>query len=262
MIEPEFIELMNQEVDGANTPEESSRLRRHLDAHPEARAYFEDLCEMGRMFRDAGDVEPPCPVSEAVMASLPGRPRPKGGRWRSLRFVAAARTRMSPKLAFAFSAGLVTGMFLLAVALLIAQPRGPGGPVLDPARLTGTLVAWEPPGEVLASECLELNSPRTAGTSCIEYSSGVIRADITLASERDVRIVFRHGDQIRFDSYRSPGGGEHALTVRRDRVELLHRGTGEYALLFRDLSGGRAPMDMFVEEGDEVLVERTIRPRQ
>src|SRR5262249_53571150 len=63
--------LMNQEVDGANRPEESARLRELLASAPHAREEMQSLREVSLSLSALPQREPPADLTTSIMRSLP-----------------------------------------------------------------------------------------------------------------------------------------------------------------------------------------------
>ena len=58
MIDTKYIEHINKEIDGLNTPEESIALREYLSDNPEAQKLFDELMEISRMLESVPPIEP------------------------------------------------------------------------------------------------------------------------------------------------------------------------------------------------------------
>jgi len=119
MIEKRYIELINGEIDGVNTPEESSELRRYLEAHPEAQRYYDELSDIGRTFAEMKDLDPPKELRESILGSV-ARRRPRPQRESYLagildRLMPQAR----PRYAFAFVTGVLVGFCVFAVSSIV-----------------------------------------------------------------------------------------------------------------------------------------------
>ncbi len=148
MIRVEYTTLMQQEVDGANSPDESRRLREFLEGSPEGRRYYDELRATAGIFAQAGEVEPPARLRGDIMAAVEGvepagaasatgdahefsrlntdrRTVPQAPRagWRE---TLADLLRIRPQFAYGLAVGLVVGVCLLGLYWW-QQPAGPGG---------------------------------------------------------------------------------------------------------------------------------------
>ena len=70
MIDQEYIDLMNQELDGENTASGSRKLAEYLATHPAAREYFGELQDALQIFQKVPLIDPPRGLLDAVMASV------------------------------------------------------------------------------------------------------------------------------------------------------------------------------------------------
>jgi len=256
MTDERITELMNQEVDGANTADESRELSAYLEEHPEERARLEELRTVGRMFGDAGDVEPPAALHGAIMASLAAE-RAGELRKRAHQAVTAMSVRsVRPRIGFAFAAGLVSGACLLALVLFAIPGRGP----IDPSRLTGTLVSRE--AQEAVREPVAIQFPGGRGAVRIADVEGGVEVDIALVSDEVVRITLEHGEGLRYGGVRVPGGEEHSISVAPRRVEIMHSGDSRYVVALRSTGGERGAIRLRVSGNDGELFEETVRPRR
>ena len=67
MIDDRTIELMNDEIDGRNSPAQSEELRGYLASDPEARRFFAELENSTRLLAESDEVEPPADMPQHIM---------------------------------------------------------------------------------------------------------------------------------------------------------------------------------------------------
>ena len=70
MLNTDQIELIQREIDGVNTPEDSARVRALVAADPEAQALLAELREVGQLFERVGERAPPPRLKQAILAAL------------------------------------------------------------------------------------------------------------------------------------------------------------------------------------------------
>lgn len=130
MIPERYIELIHQEVDGGNSPEESRTLQAFLADHAEARALLDDLRRLDGILGRVDQVEPPPGLKASILAALPeeapavapvaapARPAVRSSSWGSLRETLAAFFAPRPMLAFAytFALGALVGIGVFTLA--------------------------------------------------------------------------------------------------------------------------------------------------
>lgn len=257
MIDERLTDLMNQELDGANTADESRELHGRLEADAEARARFDELRRLGEMFRESGEIEPPRGLHAAIVASL-AKERSAETRKRALGALAALPARRGrPRVGFAFAAGLVSGACLLAVVLLVTPLWSP----VDPGRLRGALVSRDV--KRISGEPLIFELPGGAGEARVIDIDGAVEVDVALSSPGPVRVILEHAAGLRYDGIRVPGGAPHAVSVGSRSIEIDHEGDARYVVTFRDAGDDRgAIVFRVVGAGGALFFEQTVRPGQ
>src|SRR5260370_35774152 len=65
------VELIQQEIDGANSPEGSAALRSLLERDPEARAMAAELRRVAGLFAQVAERQPPPHLKWAILDALP-----------------------------------------------------------------------------------------------------------------------------------------------------------------------------------------------
>ena len=75
MLHRDHIELIHQEIDGANTPEGSAAFRSLVEQDPEARALAAELRRVAQVFEQVAAREPPPHLKQAILAALPPQAR-------------------------------------------------------------------------------------------------------------------------------------------------------------------------------------------
>ena len=73
MLTPHQVELIQREIDGANTPTESVAVRAMLATDPEAQALAAELRTVVSAFERVGERAPPPRLKHAILAQLPDR---------------------------------------------------------------------------------------------------------------------------------------------------------------------------------------------
>ena len=71
MLTRDQVELIQQEIDGANTPVASAALRSLLEQNPEARAYAAELRRVSGAFARVGERQSPSHLRQSILDALP-----------------------------------------------------------------------------------------------------------------------------------------------------------------------------------------------
>jgi hypothetical protein len=161
MIEAEYIELIQADVDGELPDGRRAELSRFLLAHPEARALRAELAALGATLGRLAPAEPPADLREQVLAALPPPSRPARG---------AGSAGFSTRLRWA--AAIAATALLGAVVFRIASDDQSA---VDASNLYGTMA-----------------SPGTAAPVRIDQvavSTGQVDGTVTLLGSPQARIV-------------------------------------------------------------------------
>lgn len=121
---PDLDLLMNHEIDGQNSPEDSVRLHEALRENPVARQQFRELQEMAIMLDRMNSLDPPAGLSQTILSALrdskPALRLPRESSWTGAAFW---RQPALPRFAYVFVAGV--GLGILGSALMLGNAREP-----------------------------------------------------------------------------------------------------------------------------------------
>ncbi len=187
MIDRRIVTLINGEVDGLNSPEQSEFLRQELGRNPEARDLLESLRKLERALSSMPSLAPPAGLKKSVMRSISARQARAGKPARRFALVDwLFPARSLPRLGFAFSGGVLAGVLLVILYFAVANP-----PSIDVRDASGSLfgIASEP---LKTAEDAAIAGDGVDGRIVTEYSSttSVMRVDLTMRPELTVRFLF------------------------------------------------------------------------
>src|SRR6266496_2562481 len=160
MLSREQIELIQQEIDGANTPAGSAAVRSLLAQDPEARAMAAELRRVAALFGEVAEREPPARLKRAILDALPQPARASPGGllpWvaQALRFVTTSLEEpiMTRKAVLIGSAA--AAVVLVVAGILTGFPPG--------SRDAGTIGGVQPAaryhGKVMTEADVSLKNP-------------------------------------------------------------------------------------------------------
>jgi hypothetical protein len=257
MINQKYIDLMNQEFDGVNSPEQSRELEDYLNGHEEARTYYRELALALDVFEKVAMLNPPGELGDDIMARVDDRAgnRRAAHPARGNRNLAAAcrnlfRLRLQPAYAFTFIAGLVLGLALISGSDRFISGHGPEPSVY----LSGTANhrSWDLERGSEAS----LAYPGLSGRYRTQRDGPDLRLHLELSSTQPAVIKFRHGFHTVLQHYSFDNPTPSTLTVSDSLIELGHQGDGSYDLVFRQDMDNQGPITMLVfSEGRLILTE-------
>lgn len=263
-------DLINGELDGTNTGDQSAELRAWFDQNPGEREQFDVMQTVVGAMEAEGFHEAPEGHLETVVASIPFRlhpaeeaARPDAGLgWYG--WLRDIFSRPALRFAGAFGVGLVAG----AVVWSAAVKRSVDTPLhytLDIADISGTMKSVsDVPGYTPIGE-LEVRLEGVEGRFQLHrHESGeALLAEVELHSDAPIEWVLEYDSRAAnlegFRRYTGSGGSLVATdspTLAQTRTS--HEGDGRYVLFFSTRDGLEAPMTVRIFSSEELLFEDLI----
>jgi len=253
MTDPRINELMNQEIDGTNTPAETRELHAHLESHPESLRIYSELQEVVGIFEKVEMLDPPPGLRESILATagqgmVEGRPN-----WRTdLRDMFAQVLR--PALAVSFALGLIGGLLIFdgyrtwqerAGAPATAHLQGMAGHDQDTLSLAPSFERALR-GEPVRGE-LRVSSGRTAALFEIE---------ITTETAATVQLI--HGAGWSGAGFHSLTGQAGGLRVTEDAVTFDTSGAGLWEIRLLRTENLNDPITLIIQHKGEIVAKETV----
>src|SRR5438034_688533 len=179
MLSRDQIDLIQQEIDGANTPEGSAALRSLMEQNPEAGAMAVELRRVAALFGQVAEREPPARLKRAILDALPQPARASPGallRWaaQGLRFVTKSMEEpiMTKKALLIGSAA--AAVVIVVAGILTGFPPG--------SRDAGTIGGVQPAaryhGRVMADSDVSLKNPEIQALFQNDKVLQLVRSDV------------------------------------------------------------------------------------
>src|SRR6266516_2899309 len=191
MLSRDQVELIEQEIDGANTPEGSAALRSLMEQNPEAGAMAAELRRVAALFGQVAEREPPARLKRAILDALPQPARASPGallRWaaQGLRFVTKSMEEpiMTKKALLIGSAA--AAVVIVVAGILTGFPPG--------SRDAGTIGGVQPAaryhGRVMADSDVSLKNPEIQALFQNDKVLQLVRSDVFRQAMQNQ--AFRH----------------------------------------------------------------------
>jgi hypothetical protein len=257
MISQKYIDLMNQELDGVNTPDQTRELEKFLQDQQEARTYYRELALALNVFEKVAMVDPPPGLSAAILEGAgTGRdshqtatvPSDAGGLWAAMRHLFSQRPRQAHTLTF--TAGLVCGLVLLAGSSWLDTRHGTelNGQVLGTASVQDRDLTVTAKGA--------WHDPAIEGHYSARQEGRTLHLRLKVAATGPALIQFSHGPQTSLQHFDTDNPAESRLSVSGAQVELNLTGMGSYDLEFHRNMENKSHIQMTVySEGRLVHTE-------
>jgi hypothetical protein len=232
-MKPRIEELINREIDGETTPDESSELRTHLARDPESQAYYEDLRKVAGWLKRVPPVDAPSSLKPAIMSEvrvrgLVQKTTPAGASRRPfLERWFGGGLLFRPAYAWSAAAGFVAG-FLVFVLL----QGGLGN--LDRSEISGTM------GSASGTATrVELGPGGSEGSfTLIPEGTGVLGVLHLEGSAGTTASITYDENRVALSGIRWEGGAAEVDGSEPGKVRVGHDGSRSYTLSWSRLADG------------------------
>jgi len=253
MIEKRYIELMNKEMDGVNTPDESAALRCFLASSEEARRMYDELRGVAGMFAAAGEIMPPPDMKRTIMEAIAERKALRGARRAERRRFLDVLTPRT-KLACSFVGGVAFGLLALII-MLRAIPQSGG---LDRKDLYGTLAGRRSAETVIASESVSIEAGDVSGRLTAQYRDNSLTVALDLNAPREIEVVLSPAGRLPVESLSAPSCGAYDIRTQSAGVAFKAASGCGFSVTFRDEAGVHPSVNVTVSAGGGRIFEHAI----
>ena len=252
-IRPEFLDLMQREIDGHLSKDEQVRLQNVLKHEAGAREEFENLREVAGILARVKDIDPPGDLKASVMAAVA-----TGRKARKHRFgLFQPRGHVVLRYGYAVAVGVVVGVL---IAPLIKGLPWTGAGSTD---VVGTVA---PPGTGeqtthLAQLPLEFDGGFGTARLVRTISGFSIHIGLDVQTETPVALLFDEErlDLVGFDRKRGHGEG---FSVSQGEIGWVQAGSGEIEFHLAPLLDEATEVRLQVGTGDSALDEVIRMPQR
>jgi hypothetical protein len=253
MIPEEIDELMNRELDGENSPDESAKLREILSSDPDARHAFNQLRGFYGKLSRIPPVDPPPALFSSVMKALPQAAVRASGRGSIIRsFFAALKPQGALRFGYAFAGGLALGLFLLMVFTQIRTDV-----TMKPSDVTGALFVDQ--SALSAGSTVRFEDEAVSGEFSVRYSPALAGLDVHIAAPGDVEIRCAYDPgKLTLQSIIPLDSPSSRIAVRSGELLLNASGDVTSSFFFYSPDGFTSPVHVVVLRSGTVIFQRSI----
>ncbi|MBI5265647.1 MAG: hypothetical protein HY851_00290 [candidate division Zixibacteria bacterium] len=247
MINKEYIELMNRDIDGVISPADRTKLRQFLDASEEGRTYYEGLVlassELSRLTPEL----PPADLKRSVMAQVSAY---HAGRARYHRPEHNLVDRLFNWLAAHPALGVTSGAVggALATIIITSASGWLGGPSL--VEVTGTLVRQGSPNQQSLVSC-SLSAGPTSAVIATDRAGDQVVMRVRINSDGttpQIRLTFDQSD-LSLDRIFEGDRPSAAVDATPGVISISPASGTEYSIIFRDRSESVSSIHVSVSDG-------------
>lgn len=233
MIKQEYLDLIHQEVDNQNSPQERKLLQDFLHENEEGRNLLTELREIAAIMHESRSVEVPQNLKKNIMNSLRERRRAIPIRRGFRDLVANYFEMLTPrKPALVFAGGLSLGV----IAMLLLHPAIRVQPV-ETVDISGAIAlnlntsSFEQVGHI------PIHADRVSGDVKVLRGERMLLLDVTLSSGEDIQAQFNFNPEAtKFGGVRPTGDAQNFYRLGADFFTLTHSGFHHYLLAFKNTS--------------------------
>jgi anti-sigma factor RsiW len=244
----ELERLMNDQLDGVATPEESERLSRALESRDEARLQYRKL---GAVFAGLSRLEmeePPASLKQGVLRAIQASKafQARESRLQSIRTFLRGRTGF--RQAYSFAAGAALGVLAFAVLTGNLMSR----PGADSMLLTGTMAPLVPGGvyRAIGSHVFVLHDGHVLAEALSGKEGLVARLTTEAPLGSSVVVTFDPADWSAAAMRQDPAGNEVMLGTGRVSIRMLRLGQSQYLLYLARKGPAGSPLRISIDSPD------------
>ena len=261
MLNRQQIELIHQEMDGVNSPDERAAFRSLIERDTEARALEAELRNVTLLLDRVGSIDPPRHMTEAILNALPQQvPRISG--WRALGESLKAISdgfQQRPKFALVTSlcVGLVAGFGVYAaLAGTVSIDHS------DTSDLAGTLFERRAADELKTVDEVTIDVDGASGRVGVKTAQNIVFVELELDVEQalEVQLAFDAGAYgIRGFSRQGSGAGPH-LTAEPGLIRFTASGANTHTIALNH-EGPVSPLVLCLSENGMEVFATTLDMR-
>lgn len=251
-----YRQLMQQELDGFNSPEESAALRDYLVHHPEARREFDEMMALVERLKPIPMVEAPQDMTDRIMKAIASSERQTRSAV-SRSWLSSLAGDMAPwkwRFAISFSAGLAVG--LIVVFVLMNPPH-------DAALVRGVMGLKEDRSDLAVTDVTNISLAHAHGEIRVETSQNYVRLTVQLVSSQELELRLTYDRSLSFAGLHMIGTADSStLREQPGEIQLRHNDDVHYLLILRGRTQELPPLELTLGDRDSIWLQRRLRTAQ
>lgn len=254
MLNKEFIELINQEIDGENSIEESTRLKTYLAQNSEASAYYEDQAKLSEILARIENVDPPTNLKKNILNSLSSQryaKRETRNIWQTV--LQVLNKKFNHRYALAFSAGLAVGLLVFVLVNNLGKSIR-----LNVNDLTGTILLRDVSDKLKAIDQLEFQGESSRASLMLKSANDLVLIESQVESDSPIELLFEFDQEdLSFVGVRQSDDSAH-FVIQIGRITLTHDGSNQYWIVFRKRGSVATTVRFRIIKNSVLLFEKNL----
>jgi hypothetical protein len=256
MIDERTIELINRELDGCCSEEESRELEAFLSENEEALQYYDELLRAASAMKSVEQAEPPSFLKTHILNSIQALPRPEPER---LALISRIRElfRQSPTVRYStvFASGLVLGVVLLLVFGPWQQSEIP-----DVSKVSGSMVLPSDIARLPVIDSVGIDGAGFRSSFKTLRGDGSIVLDCAVSSVDNLRLeLIADMDELKFAGVNRLTGTDNDLVATGGRVVFTGVKSERGLITYSQVATPRQPITIRIYKSGNVAGSVSVR---
>jgi len=254
-MEERYIELMNKEIDGLNTPSESRNLQTYLNSDSEAKNFFDDLQRTAKVLQGVEEKEPPSYLRNHILNSIKFAPTTGASQHGWIGQLAETfQSRSFRRYALVFASGLCVGILFF----VFANPWRKE--LTDTTKLSGSMALFPDLSHLQVVDSVHVESEGIDGAFKTYRNEGRIFVEIALQSAENVRIELNSDSaELVFGSFGRLAGTEGDVNVTQGKIIFTGVNSDRSIVTFSEVGQAVRPIEGRIYKGDSLVRSITLK---
>ena len=238
MPDEKWVECIHKEIDGLNSPEESSNLRSYLKSHPEEQKLYDDLMHLTGLMKNVVREDQSPKLRDNILKEIPYNMYPHYKLSFTASLVNKVTDLLTPgpalKLSLQYAAAFAAGFVLCMMLFFAYEHKVHQNLFTDSTYMQGAMGVPADPGPFEEADRADIDLPSVRGEIKIYYSTNLVQArlDLQSAGTVEAEIGFDKND-LAFSGWRQLETSVNSHIESDDnKVRLSHDGHQNYWLIF------------------------------
>jgi hypothetical protein len=255
MIEEQYIELINKEIDGELTTIEQEKLHSYLGSNPDAQNFYDELRQTANLLSQIPKVEPSPNIKKYVMNTIDLKrysTAKKRIRFRSI--FSRLFFKPIPKLVYAFALGILVGILVYSALLEnVISKRG-----MDTKNFYGTIGVIEK-SDLKTVKDIPIALHEINGTVSIKRYKNIVVLETDLHTLKETEIQLEYDNShLQFSHFSSGSRAKISFDAGENFVRSFAAGDIRFVLFFTEVAADDKPIILKISIMGEVRFSQSI----
>ncbi|MDP2886243.1 MAG: hypothetical protein Q8P51_14610 [Ignavibacteria bacterium] len=255
MMEERYVESMNKEIDGLNTPSESHDLQKYLNSTSEAKKFFDDLQRTVKALQGVEEKEPPSYLRNHILNSIKFEPTTRASQSGWIGQLAETfQSRSFRRYALVFVSGLCVGILFFVFANPWREK------LTDTTKLSGSMALFPDLSHLQVVDSVHIESEGIDGAFKTYWNEGRVFVEIEVKSPEHVRVELNSDpDELVFGSIGRLAGTEGDVNVTQGKIIFTGVNSDRSIVTFSEVGYAQRPIEGRIYKGDSLVRSVTLK---